>query len=149
MAAGGPPGAGGAGGELCETAPTTGSATWRAASERGGGADDQVVKAWLARAVTVPRGPQWICDNCQHIHTGWQPVCENCNSFDTLTWRRPPAAELQMPAGAEMLPLIVGPAVADTQVVAVSEGGETEDAPHEGEVIDAPQPSTSEGAAKA
>jgi HemY protein len=79
-----------------------------AAIERGQGASDTVVKGWLARALTVPRGPQWICDNCQHIHAEWQPTCSNCKSLDTLTWRTPPVSEVAMPGGVQMLPLIVG-----------------------------------------
>jgi len=79
-----------------------------AAIERGQGADDAVVRGWLTRAVTAPRGPQWICENCQHIHSNWEPVCGNCASIDTLAWKRPPVGEVAMPVGAEMLPLIVG-----------------------------------------
>jgi hypothetical protein len=67
-----------------------------------------VVRGWLTRALTAPRGPQWICDKCQHIHPQWGPVCGNCAAFDTLSWKRPPAGEVSMPAGTEMLPLIVG-----------------------------------------
>ncbi|HBR36329.1 MAG TPA: heme biosynthesis protein HemY, partial [Sulfitobacter pontiacus] len=63
---------------------------------------------WLARALTVSRGPQWICDNCQHIHASWKPICENCHSFDTLAWKTPPMSEVAMPGGVQMLPLIVG-----------------------------------------
>ena len=81
-----------------------------AAIERGIGAEDAVVRGWLARALTAPRGPQWICENCQHIHAEWAPVCANCASFDTLGWKRPPVGEVAMPAGTEMLPLIVGAA---------------------------------------
>ena len=95
-------------GDLNETAPTTRTATLIAAIERGEGAGDAVVKGWLARALNLPRGPQWICDNCQHIHAEWAPICENCESFDTLAWKTPPAAEMVMPGGAQMLPLIVG-----------------------------------------
>ncbi|MFD2741543.1 heme biosynthesis protein HemY [Sulfitobacter aestuarii] len=95
-------------GNLVETDPTARSVTLMAAIERGEGASDTVVKGWLARAVTVPRGPQWICDNCQHIHPEWQPICSNCKSFDTLTWKSPPNAEMAMPGGMQMLPLIVG-----------------------------------------
>ena len=79
-----------------------------AAIERGEGADDKIVQGWLARALTVPRGPQWICENCQHIHTTWKPICENCASFDTLEWKRPPQSDVAMPAGAQMLPFIAG-----------------------------------------
>jgi HemY protein len=95
-------------GDLVESDPTARSVTLMAAIERGEGASDTVVKGWLARALTVPRGPQWICDNCHHIHTEWKPVCENCHAFDTLAWKRPPNSEVAMPGGVQMLPLIVG-----------------------------------------
>ena len=95
-------------GDLVETDPDARSVTLMAVIERGEGASDTVVKGWLARAIAVPRGPQWICDNCQHIHNEWKPICENCSSFDTLEWKRPPLSEVAMPAGVQMLPLIVG-----------------------------------------
>lgn len=95
-------------GDLVETDPTARSLTLMAAIERGQGADDVVVRGWLARALTAPRGPQWICENCQHIHPAWAPTCGNCGSFDTLSWTTPPASDVAMPAGTEMLPLIVG-----------------------------------------
>ena len=95
-------------GDLVENDPTARNLTLMAAIERGEGADDSVVRGWLTRALTAPRGPQWICDNCQHIHTSWAATCTNCKSFDTLSWKRPPAGDVAMPAGTEMLPLIVG-----------------------------------------
>jgi len=95
-------------GDLIETAPTARSVTLMAAIERGQGASDTVVKGWLARALTVSRGPQWICDNCQNIHAEWQPICQNCKSIDTLGWKEPPEAQVAMPGGVQMLPLIVG-----------------------------------------
>ncbi|KIC49764.1 heme biosynthesis HemY N-terminal domain-containing protein [Tateyamaria sp. ANG-S1] len=95
-------------GDLAETDPTTRSLTLMAAIERGEGASDAVVQGWLARAVTAPRGPQWVCDNCQNIMPAWAPTCSNCSAFDTLTWKRPPNAELSLPGGSEMLPLLVG-----------------------------------------
>ncbi len=95
-------------GDLNETDPTARSVTLMAAIERGEGGSDTVVKGWLARALTVSRGPQWICDSCQHIHAEWQPICENCKSFDTLAWKSPPMSEVAMPGGVQMLPLIVG-----------------------------------------
>lgn len=95
-------------GNLVETDPTARSVTLMAAIERGEGASDTVVKGWLARALTVSRGPQWICENCQHIHTTWKPICEHCSSFDTLAWKTPPMSEVAMPGGVQMLPLIVG-----------------------------------------
>ena len=95
-------------GDLVQTDPTARVLTLMAAIERGAGAEDVVVRGWLTRALTAPRGPQWICDNCQHIHLDWAPTCSNCHAFDTLSWRRPPVSEVAMPAGTEMLPLIVG-----------------------------------------
>ncbi|MDJ1015933.1 MAG: heme biosynthesis HemY N-terminal domain-containing protein [Paracoccaceae bacterium] len=95
-------------GDLAETDPTARSLTIMAAIERGSGADDAVVKGWLARALTAPRGPQWVCDSCEKAHSEWAPVCDSCGGFDTMTWRRPKADSAQMPTGAEMLPLIVG-----------------------------------------
>ncbi len=102
------PGARRALGDLVETDPTARSVTLMAAIERGEGASDTVVKGWLARALTVSRGPQWICDNCHNIHTDWTPICDNCKSFDTLSWKTPPTSEVAMPGGVQMLPLIVG-----------------------------------------
>ena len=94
--------------ELVTTDPTARSLTIMAAVERGEGADDAVVRGWLTRALTAPRGPQWVCNNCQHIHGAWAPICSNCSSFDTLEWKRPVDTDVAMPAGTEMLPLIVG-----------------------------------------
>jgi len=94
--------------DLVESEPTSRSLTLMAAIERGAGADDAVVRGWLTRALTAPRGPQWICDKCHHIHADWVPVCVSCHSFDTLSWTSPPPGEMAMPSGTEMLPLIVG-----------------------------------------
>ncbi len=104
-------------GDLLETAPTARVLTLMAAIERGEGADDSVVRGWLTRALTAPRGPQWICDNCQHIHANWGPTCNNCGSFDTLSWRTPPENDVAMPMGTEMLPLIVGQAAVPAAIV--------------------------------
>ncbi len=106
-----------------------------AAVERGEGASDAVVQGWLARALGAPRGPQWVCDNCQTVHAEWAPVCAGCDSFDTLSWRAPENAELVGASGTHMLPLIVGP------TPKTSEPGDIQEA----ELISADQP---ENAAK-
>lgn len=112
-------------GDLVEKQPTARVLTLMAAIERGEGADDSVVRGWLTKALTAPRGPQWICDKCQHIHATWGPTCGNCGAFDTLAWKTPPISEVAMPAGTEMLPLIVGraadAALPSTQVVEEAE----------------------------
>ena len=78
-------------GDLATSMPTGRSVALMAAIERGEGADDTVVRGWLARAMAAPRGPQWCCDKCQAIHAAWGPICDNCGGFDTLSWRAPAA----------------------------------------------------------
>lgn len=95
-------------GDLVTTHPTARVLTIMAAIERGEGAEDAVVRGWLTRALTAPRGPQWCCDKCQNIQAEWTPICDNCGGFDTLSWREPAQAEMPLPHGAEMLPVIVG-----------------------------------------
>ena len=86
--------------------PTQRSLAILASITRGEGAADAAVRELVARAIAAPRGPQWVCDHCHAIHDGWQPVCDNCGSFDTLSWRDPPATAAASPALAELLPLI-------------------------------------------
>lgn len=105
------PGARRALGDLAETHPTVRTLSIMAAVERGEGADEAVVRGWLARALTASRGPQWCCDKCHNVMAVWSPVCDQCGGFDTLTWREPdskPGSAVPSP-GAEMLPLLVGP----------------------------------------
>lgn len=102
------PGARKALGDLPETDPTTRSLALMAAIERGQGAPEAVVRGWLAKALGASRGPQWVCGNCGHVHSGWVPVCENCNGFDTLDWRTPASQGDAGLAASAMLPLIIG-----------------------------------------
>ncbi|NNE87546.1 MAG: heme biosynthesis protein HemY [Silicimonas sp.] len=95
-------------GDLPETDPTARSLTIMAAIERGAGADDAVVKGWLARALSASRGPHWVCDNCQKSHVRWDPICDSCSGFDTMSWRISKEEIAPVASGAEMLPLIVG-----------------------------------------
>lgn len=120
-------------GDLPDTMPTQRALTLLAAIERGEGASDHDVRATLARAVTAPRGPQWVCESCNHVHAAWLPVCNNCDGFDTLAWTSAPEAEGAVPAGAEMLPLVVG----DAPVDAVEDAEELDDEPPvlDGEVV--------------
>lgn len=97
-------------GDLARAAPDARALTLMAAIERGEGASDAVVQGWLTKALDAPRGPQWICDKCQHIHADWVPVCENCQGFDTLSWRTPPVPEMSGATGIHILPLLAGKA---------------------------------------
>lgn len=111
-------------GDLYERAPTVRSLTIMAAIERGEGADDAVVRGWLAKALTASRGPQWVCTKCQHVHATWQAICDQCSAFDTLEWRDAPDSSGPSATQTELLPIIVGklspPVTADEDVVDVS-----------------------------
>ena len=76
--------------ELAEEEPTVRALTIMAAIEKGEGADDKTVRAWLNKALDAPRGNQWICDNCSNIHSHWQARCSNCEAFDSLSWKAAP-----------------------------------------------------------
>lgn len=92
--------------DVATRAPTQRSLAILAAIARGKGAEDSIVRDLVARAIAAPRGPQWVCDKCHAIHDGWQPVCDNCGSFDTLSWKTPPATTTASPVLAELLPLM-------------------------------------------
>ncbi len=93
-------------GDLPTRHPTQRALALLAAITRGEGAEDAVVRDLIAQALSAPRGPQWCCDKCQAIHSSWQPVCDNCGSFDTLSWREPPA-NAAVPTGlVDLLPLL-------------------------------------------
>ncbi|MBE0554257.1 MAG: heme biosynthesis protein HemY [Rhodobacteraceae bacterium] len=96
-------------GDMPTRHPTQRALAVMAAVERGEGADDAVVRGWLARALVAPRGPQWCCDKCQAIHSEWAPICDNCGGFDTLSWREPVETSGKSATGAELLPLLVQP----------------------------------------
>ena len=115
-------------GDLATTHPTARALTIMAAIERGEGSDDAIVRGWLAKALTAPRGPQWCCDKCQAIHAAWSPICENCSGFDTLSWREPPEGAGPSATGTELLPLMVrSPEPAPQPVIAKEEEPEVID----------------------
>lgn len=124
--------------KLVEEEPDARSLTVMAAVERGEGAADAVVKGWLARALSAPRGPQWVCDVCQHIHAEWRAICENCGAFDSLSWRSPPASEVVSSTGVEMLPLIVG-AIEDHSDEDKANAGDGGDMVADAEVVEMPE----------
>ncbi|MGV6849677.1 MAG: heme biosynthesis HemY N-terminal domain-containing protein [Marinibacterium sp.] len=113
--------------DLVETRPTVRVLTMMAAVEKGEGAPEAVVRGWLAKAASAPRGERWVCDNCNHVHQHWVPVCTNCGAFDTLSWREVPDDATIGTQGENMLPLIVGDAPeSDPLPVAVESTAEPE-----------------------
>ncbi|WP_170606570.1 heme biosynthesis protein HemY [Ruegeria arenilitoris] len=122
-------------GDLIENQADARGYTLMAAIERGEGASDAVVQGWLAKALNAPRGPQWVCNNCHDIQPEWGPVCQNCNSFDTLSWQTPQTPEIATATGVHMLPLIVG--TIEDQPEPEPEEAREDDEPEVDEVIEA------------
>ena len=50
-------------GDAYEKAPNVRTLTIIAAIEKGEGADDSIIRKWLTKALSAPRGPQWVCEN--------------------------------------------------------------------------------------
>ena len=118
--------------DLASTMPNARTMTLMAAIERGEGSDDSTVNAWLAKALTVSRGPQWVCDNCGQVHGGWAALCESCNAFDTLSWTEKNDGDAGK--AASMLPLIIGAAPTSGRAPQQSDDAEVID--HDGPATD-------------
>ncbi|WP_185803503.1 heme biosynthesis protein HemY [Pontivivens nitratireducens] len=102
-------------GDLATTAPTTRALAIMAAVERGEGADDKVVRGWLAKALTASQGPQWVCTNCRATHAEWSATCSNCDAFDTIDWLELSQPSASRTDSAAMLPVITGILGSDAQ----------------------------------
>ncbi len=94
-------------GDLADKLPNTRTLAMMAAIERGTGAEETVVRAWLAKAMNAPRGEMWVCSACDHAHAQWAPTCEKCEAFDTLEWKAPTMQENEQPMDV-VLPFIIG-----------------------------------------
>ena len=121
------PGARRAIGTLADTGPTTRSLAIMAAIARGEGAEENVVRGWLAKALSASRGPQWMCSSCNNIHSQWAPKCDNCAGFDTMDWRAPPESD-DLGANTSMLPLMGGMLAEDPDPKNAVDDAETVDA---------------------
>lgn len=94
---------------LDEDAPDARGLALMAAVEKASGTDEHQVRAWLARAVDAPRGPQWTCDACHAAQPEWSPVCDSCGAFDTLAWDVPADAGWEPGLRSALLPLLASP----------------------------------------
>lgn len=92
--------------DLAVKHPSARALALMAAVEKGDGADEATVRAWLSRAVAAPAAPQWTCGNCGARHGEWAPVCRRCEAFDTLSWREGETDEASADSAAAMLPVL-------------------------------------------
>ena len=102
-------------GDLAETEPNARVLTLLAAIEKGSGASEAVVRSLLSRALSAPRAHQWVCENCNSIHSDWAPICATCSAFDTLTWKQPASETGSVGGGKDILPLFVDPEITEPE----------------------------------
>jgi len=48
--------------------------------------DPALARRWRDRAATLPAAPAWRCGACSQAQAEWQPRCQHCGAFDSLTW---------------------------------------------------------------
>ena len=78
---------------------------------------DHLMRELLTKALVAQRDPEWICDSCGEVHKAWEPVCFNCEAFDTVSWKAPAAST---PAAATaILPMIAAGDVDVAEVISV------------------------------
>ena len=94
-------------GESYKTSPNIRTLTIIAAIEKGEGADDSIIRKWLTKALSAPRGPQWVCENCSTVHSVWRPTCFNCNALDTLIWKDVPEIKADLDLESERVPSVL------------------------------------------
>jgi len=82
--------------------------TLMAALERAMGADEGIVRGWLAKAITAPRGKQWVCGACERVSAEWHPACPHCHAIDTLAWTQAKGSPEALPGANLTLPLLIG-----------------------------------------
>ena len=61
----------------------------------------------MTKALSAPRGPQWVCENCSTVHSVWRPTCFTCNALDTLTWRDVPQTDAELALVSERAPFVL------------------------------------------
>jgi HemY protein len=58
--------------------------------EDGENHDVEASREWLKKAAIADPDSAWNCTHCGQVMADWEPVCNHCESFDSLEWRTPP-----------------------------------------------------------
>jgi len=100
---------------LQESDRTARSLIIQAAIERAKGSPEATIQTLLGRAVSAPRGAQWQCSGCHQTAAAWEPLCGNCQGFDSLVWQTAPSTGEGNALLADMVPRILpGPDITTT-----------------------------------
>ena len=58
--------------------------------EEGENRDLEASREWLKMAAFAEPDSVWNCSNCGQVAADWDPLCKQCETFDSLEWRTPP-----------------------------------------------------------
>mgnify|MGYP003986517575 FL=1 len=58
--------------------------------EEGENHDVEASREWLKKAAVAEPDSAWNCSHCSQVMAEGEPLCNHCESFDTLEWRPPP-----------------------------------------------------------
>lgn len=111
-------------GDLAESDPSARVCAVMAAIEKGGEGDDDTARAWLARALTAPRGRSWRCGDCGASRERWEAACGACSALGSVAMRddpRSPGAHRE----ETILPLLAEPDSDESEPVRVQTSAET------------------------
>ncbi|MCY4258922.1 MAG: heme biosynthesis protein HemY [Rhodobacteraceae bacterium] len=92
---------------LEDSETTARSLILQAAIERARGSPDSVIQTLLGQAVSAPRESQWLCSACHQTATVWDPLCTDCQGFDSLVWQPALSTDAGNALLADMVPRIL------------------------------------------
>ena len=58
--------------------------------EEGENRDLEASREWLKKAAFAEPDSVWNCSHCGQVVADWDPLCKQCETFDSLEWRTPP-----------------------------------------------------------
>jgi len=58
--------------------------------EEGENHDLEGSREWLKKAAVAEPDSAWNCNHCGQVVADWGPLCDHCDTFDSLEWRTPP-----------------------------------------------------------
>ena len=63
--------------------------------------DSQSAKRWLHLAASAPQDPAWVCADCGHVDSQWQPYCPSCGGLDSAGWHSSHGVDQGVGQGAD------------------------------------------------
>ncbi|MDC0196852.1 hypothetical protein OAJ93_04565, partial [Gammaproteobacteria bacterium] len=70
--------------------------------EEGENRDLEASREWLKKAAVAEPDSVWNCSHCGQVVADWDPLCRQCETFDSLEWRTPPRVTRMGPVEKEI-----------------------------------------------